>query len=128
MGFSAQYAVYFRAHKSIRYELSPAAPVISAVQVLIGMNAGSSSKRFKDLGGMATRIGAQRTKPTVLFIAIGEAARAANFQLGVRLILPAVPSYAYDASIIPWSCVSGITAPYNVDGAARCADAGRCSR
>jgi lipid A ethanolaminephosphotransferase len=83
VGFSAQYAVYFRAHKSIRYELSPAAPVISAVQVLIGMNAGSSSKRFKDLGGMATRIGARRTKPTVLFIVIGEAARAANFQLGV---------------------------------------------
>jgi lipid A ethanolaminephosphotransferase len=81
-GRSAQYAVYFRAHKPIRYELSPSAPVISAVQVLIGVSAGSNSGPFKDLGGMAQRIGAERAKPTVLFIVIGEAARAANFQLG----------------------------------------------
>lgn len=82
MGFSAQYAVYFRAHKSFRYELSPSAPVISGIQVLIGMSAGSGSNRFKDMGGTATRIGGQRTKPMVLFIVVGEAARAANFQLG----------------------------------------------
>ncbi|HEY5757249.1 MAG TPA: phosphoethanolamine--lipid A transferase, partial [Steroidobacter sp.] len=105
IGFSAQYAVYFRAHKPIRYELSPSAPVISAVQVLIGMSAGSSSGSFKDLGGMAKRIGAGRTKPTVLFIVIGEAARAANFQLG-GYDRPTTPRLASMKEVVYFSDVS----------------------
>jgi lipid A ethanolaminephosphotransferase len=105
MGFAAQYAVYFRAHKSIRYELSPAAPAVSAVQVLIRMSAGSSSKRFKDLGGMATRTGPPRARPTVLFVVVGEAARAASFQLG-GYGRPTTPRLASMTDVVYFSDVS----------------------
>ena len=79
---SAQYAVYLRAHKSIRYELSPAAPVVSAAQVLLRMSGDHGVPRFVDLGQVGTPAGAPHAKPTVLFIVVGESARAANFQLG----------------------------------------------
>jgi lipid A ethanolaminephosphotransferase len=81
VSFSANYAVYLRAHKPIRYTLSPAAAVVSAVRLATEPR----PDRYRPLqhpGGLAHRVSPPRPKPLVLFIVVGETARASNFQLG----------------------------------------------
>jgi lipid A ethanolaminephosphotransferase len=78
---SANYAVYLREHKPIRFALSPAAPVSSAAE-LVAHRHGANVGPLKDPGGVAQRVAAPHAKPLVLFIVVGETARAANFQLG----------------------------------------------
>jgi lipid A ethanolaminephosphotransferase len=81
VGFSANYAVYLRAHKPIRYTLSPAAAVVSAVRVATQPRP-DRHHPLQDPGVTAHRISPPRPKPLVLFIVVGETARAGNFQLG----------------------------------------------
>lgn len=78
---SASYAVFFREHKPIRYTLSPAAPVTSLVVGLVGTHGPKHSAPLVDLAGNVHRLATAHTKPLVLFIVIGETARAANFEL-----------------------------------------------
>lgn len=78
---SANYAVYLRAHKPIRFTLAPAAPITSTLSLV---TRGRSVKQFAllDPGGAARRITRPQAKPLVLFVVVGETARAASFQLG----------------------------------------------
>lgn len=79
---SANYAVFFREHKPVRYLAIPAAPVASLVGL---MNEGSAHDPHRPLlnpAGKSQRVAAPQAKPLVLLLVIGETARAANFQLG----------------------------------------------
>jgi lipid A ethanolaminephosphotransferase len=79
---SADYAVFFRAHKTIRYALSPAAPVVSFARLLSAKEKRDPRAPLIDPAGNVQRVGAVHDKPLVLFLVVGETARAADFQLG----------------------------------------------
>jgi len=77
----ANYATFFRQHKPVRFTLSPAAEVVSMAELLADTR-GKASASLLDPAGAAERTAAPAPKPLVLFLVIGETARAANFQLG----------------------------------------------
>lgn len=79
---SANYAVFFREYKPIRFSLSPVAPIASIAGLLSRENARDARQPLLDPAGNVHRIAAAQAKPLVLFLVIGETARAANFQLG----------------------------------------------
>jgi lipid A ethanolaminephosphotransferase len=78
---SASYAVFFREHKPIRFELSPSAPVTSAIALLIDENKGPRGPLI-NASGHPQRGAVSASKPLVLVMVVGETARAANFELG----------------------------------------------
>lgn len=78
---SANYATFFREHKPVRFTLSPSAEVISMAGLLADTQ-GKSNAPLIDPGGHVERTAAAAPKPLVLFLVIGETARAANYQLG----------------------------------------------
>lgn len=79
---SADYAVFFREHKPIRFSLSPAAPVSSTAGLMADGHGTDVNRPLLDPAGNVQRVGSPHVKPLVLFLVIGETARAANFQLG----------------------------------------------
>lgn len=79
---SADYATFFRQHKPVRYTLNPVAQVVSMIALLAGSRDSHAHEPLIDPAGKVERIGAPSAKPLVLFLVIGETARAANFQLG----------------------------------------------
>lgn len=78
---SANYATFFREHKPVRFTLSPSAEVISMGGLLADTKRKANAPLI-DAGGNVERTAAAAPKPLVLFLVIGETARAANFQLG----------------------------------------------
>ena len=80
---SSSYAVFLRQHKPVRYALIPAAPVSSLVGLLISHGKHEHTGPLSNPAGKAQRIAAATDrKPLVVFLVIGETARADNFQLG----------------------------------------------
>jgi lipid A ethanolaminephosphotransferase len=79
---SANYAVFFREHKTIRYALSPAAPVVSFAGLLAAKEKRDPHAPLIDPAGNVQHTVAVNDKPLVLFLVVGETARAADFQLG----------------------------------------------
>lgn len=79
---SANYAVFFRQYKPIRYALSPAAPIVSLAGLLSTHERRDPNTPLIDVSGNVQRTAASERKPLVLFLVVGETARAANFQLG----------------------------------------------
>jgi lipid A ethanolaminephosphotransferase len=79
---SANYAVFFREYKPVRYALSPAAPVVSLAGLLSAHERRDPRVPLIDVAGNVQRTAAPARKPLVLFLVVGETARAANFQLG----------------------------------------------
>ena len=79
---SANYAVFFREYKPIRYALSPAAPIVSLAGLLSAHERRDPHAPLIDVAGNVQRTEAPERKPLVLFLVVGETARAANFQLG----------------------------------------------
>jgi lipid A ethanolaminephosphotransferase len=97
--FSANYAVLFREHKPVRYALSPAAPIVSLAGVLSARERDPHAPLI-DVAGNVQRTAAPARRPLVLFLVVGETARAANFQLGgyaraTNPRLQAVPGLVY---------------------------------
>ena len=82
LGCSRDYAVYLREYKPIRFTLSPAAPVWSALELIAQGNRGAERDRLANPAGASTRVAPAGGRPFVLFVVVGETARAANFQLG----------------------------------------------
>jgi lipid A ethanolaminephosphotransferase len=78
---SASYASFFREHKSTRYFLNPASAVYGAFNLLASQQAEAHHGAVVDIGGQLTRAAAGDGKPVVLFLVIGETARASNFKL-----------------------------------------------
>ncbi|MFC4310833.1 phosphoethanolamine transferase [Steroidobacter flavus] len=79
---SADYATFFREHKPIRYTLNPIAQIVSMTGLLAGSRESRANEPLIDPAGKVERTAATSAKPLVLFLVIGETARAANFQLG----------------------------------------------
>ncbi|HEY0686780.1 MAG TPA: phosphoethanolamine--lipid A transferase [Steroidobacter sp.] len=79
---SADYATFFRAHKPIRYTLNPVAQVVSMIGMVADSRDSRADQPLADPAGKVERTAAPAAKPLVLFLVIGETARAANFQLG----------------------------------------------
>lgn len=79
---SASYAVFFREHKPIRFALSPAAPVASALQLFVDQGNGRPNGPVINVSGPTRRESPPKAKPLVIVIVVGETARADNFQLG----------------------------------------------
>ena len=79
---SADYAVFLRQHKPIRFALVPAAPVASFAGLLSASHAARAQGSLLNPAGSAVRTVAAQTRPLVIFIVVGETARAGNFQLG----------------------------------------------
>ena len=79
---SADFAVFFREHKLVRYTLSPSAAATSMIGILAGSHDGDASQPLIDPAGNVQHTAAATARPLVLFLVVGETARAANFQLG----------------------------------------------
>lgn len=77
---SAHYAVFFREHKPLRYTVVPVAPTVSAIGLASNSSHNDKGPLIK-AGGAVTRIGAATRRPLVIFLVVGETARAADFQL-----------------------------------------------
>jgi lipid A ethanolaminephosphotransferase len=96
---SANYAVLFREHKPVRYALSPGAPIVSLAGLLSARQRDPHAPLI-DVAGNVQRTEAPARRPLVLFLVVGETARAANFQLGgyaraTNPRLQAVPGLVY---------------------------------
>jgi len=78
---SASYAVFLREHKEIRLALIPAAPV-SSIARLMGSGAHETRGPLLNPAGISVRTEVSQQRPLVVFIVVGETARAENFQLG----------------------------------------------
>ncbi len=79
---SADYAVFFRQHKPIRFTLVPFAPVTSLIELVSQDNGRHADETLLNPAGQTRHVGATRARPLVIFLVIGETARAANFALG----------------------------------------------
>jgi lipid A ethanolaminephosphotransferase len=80
---SADYAVFLRENKPIRFTLSPVAPISSLASVITAHAHGADrNEPLLDPAGNVQHVAPPHAKPLVLFLVIGETARAANFQLG----------------------------------------------
>jgi lipid A ethanolaminephosphotransferase len=79
---SANYATFFREHKPVRFTLSPSAEVVSMAGLLADTQRSKGDAPLIDPSGRVEHTAAAAPKPLVLFLVIGETARAANFQLG----------------------------------------------
>jgi lipid A ethanolaminephosphotransferase len=79
---SANYAVYFREHKPVRFMLMPAAPVSSLIGLLGEGRDRHAHTPLLNPAGSSQRVALKRTRPLMLFVVVGETARAENFQLG----------------------------------------------
>ncbi len=79
---SAGYASFLREHKPLRYFLNPVVPVYNAARLWMASAPPLEKAALADVGGVATRTEDGVARPLVLFLVVGETARAANFQLG----------------------------------------------
>ena len=78
---SADFATFFREHKPVRFALSPGAEVVSMAS-LVATREANANAALIDPSGVEKHTAPVAAKPLVLFVVIGETARAANFQLG----------------------------------------------
>ena len=79
---SADYATFFREHKPVRYTLNPVAQIVGMIGLIAASNNSKANAPLIDPAGKIERTATSSAKPLVLFLVIGETARAANFQLG----------------------------------------------
>lgn len=81
--FSAHYSAFVREHKALRYWLSPGSAVQATVQYVRKTLPEAAGDTFIDDSGTTMRVntGSSR-KPLLVFLVVGETARAANFGLG----------------------------------------------
>ena len=112
---AASYAVFFREHKPIRFELMPLAPVTSAIGLLIDERRAPQGPLI-EASGVAQRTMPPNARPIVLVLVIGETARAANFQLGgyARATTPqlaANPGVVYFPNVTSCGTSTAISVP-----------------
>lgn len=81
--FSAYYSSFIREHKSLRYLLSPAAAIQGTIQYARSTVPDKEGNRLENRAGATVNVAANSgAKPLLLFLVVGETARAQNFQLG----------------------------------------------
>ncbi|TCS38380.1 lipid A ethanolaminephosphotransferase [Paucimonas lemoignei] len=81
--FSAHYSSFLRKHKPLRYLLTPAAAVQGTIQYARSIIPDAHANLLVDKTGTTIRPAANAgDKPLLMFLVVGETARAQNFQLG----------------------------------------------
>jgi lipid A ethanolaminephosphotransferase len=79
--FSANLASFLREHKPLRYLLTPTAFVYNAVANVVHKS--EAPRRVAYIEGPVEKLtGAQGVRPLLVFLVVGETARAQNFELG----------------------------------------------
>tara|TARA_R110001592_G_scaffold217488_6_gene471229 strand:+ start:5422 stop:7071 length:1650 start_codon:yes stop_codon:yes gene_type:complete len=79
--FSSQYASFFREHKQVRYYISPAYPLYSALQLAASSLPKSAPLPFQSLGAMANILETPSAHSELVILVVGETARADHFSL-----------------------------------------------
>jgi lipid A ethanolaminephosphotransferase len=79
---SARYTSFLHEHKTVRYFLNPVVAVYNTLRLSLGTAPRLANVAIAETTTPATRVADGATRPLVLFLVIGETARAANFQLG----------------------------------------------
>ena len=104
LSFSGHLASYLREHKPLRFLINPANVIYGVVSYALG--AGKSTHPLVDIEGPVERIaGAQGDKPMLVFLVVGETARAANFELG-GYARPTNPNLRRTGGVLYFSDVS----------------------
>ncbi|MBB5187556.1 lipid A ethanolaminephosphotransferase [Zhongshania antarctica] len=80
-GFSSQYASFFREHKTVRYYISPAYPIYSAMQFAASFAPTSAPLPFMGLDAMANILETEDAHAELVILVVGETARADHFSL-----------------------------------------------
>jgi lipid A ethanolaminephosphotransferase len=112
---SAQYATFLREHKPVRYTLNPTAQIVSMAALLAASDA-APNQPLIDAAGAIEHTSAVASKPLVLFLVIGETARAANFQLGgyqrsTNPELAQIPSLVYFSNVSACATSTALSVP-----------------
>lgn len=81
LGFSAHLAAFLREHKPLRYLVNPVNVIYGSVHLALADASGT--RTLRDIEGPVERVaGGTGTKPLLVFLVVGETARAASFELG----------------------------------------------
>jgi lipid A ethanolaminephosphotransferase len=78
----AQYASFLREHKALRYLIAPGNVINGGIGYFRQGSSTDVPSEVADLESPVSRTAAATKKPLVMFVVIGETARARNFQLG----------------------------------------------
>jgi lipid A ethanolaminephosphotransferase len=78
----AQYASFLREHKALRYLIAPGNVINGGIGYFRQGGSTDVPSEVADLESPVSRAAAAGKKPLVMFVVIGETARAQNFQLG----------------------------------------------
>ncbi|MDB5864865.1 MAG: lipid ethanolaminephosphotransferase [Betaproteobacteria bacterium] len=78
----AQYASFLREHKALRYLIAPGNVINGGIGYFRQGSSTDVPSEVADLESPVSRTAAATKKPLVMFVVIGETARAQNFQLG----------------------------------------------
>ncbi|MCS6947746.1 MAG: phosphoethanolamine--lipid A transferase [Steroidobacteraceae bacterium] len=76
------YASFLREHKPLRYLLNPLSTISAATRLLAARFQHDGPVALQDTGGAVIFVDPRTARPLLLFLVIGETARAANFGLG----------------------------------------------
>lgn len=79
--FSSQYASFFREHKQVRYYISPAYPLYSALQLAASSLPKSAPLPFQSLKAVANILERPSAHAELIILVVGETARADHFSL-----------------------------------------------
>ena len=79
--FSSQYASFFREHKTVRYYISPAYPIYSALQFAASFAPTSAPLKFVELNAVANILETPAAHAELIILVVGETARADHFSL-----------------------------------------------
>ena len=79
--FSSQYASFFREHKTVRYYISPAYPIYSALQLAASFAPTSAPRQFVELNAVANILETPAAHAELVILVVGETARADHFSL-----------------------------------------------
>jgi lipid A ethanolaminephosphotransferase len=80
LALSAHFATFLREHKPLRYLLAPMNVIYGSARH--GLARARPARELADVAGPVERLANPTRRPVLLFLVIGETARAANFELG----------------------------------------------
>ena len=79
--FSSQYASFFREHKSVRYYVTPAYPIYSALQFAGSFSHIDTDLPFKSFDAISSILEDETDHKELIILVVGETARADHFSL-----------------------------------------------
>jgi lipid A ethanolaminephosphotransferase len=103
---STSYASFLREHKPLRYLINPSGVLVSSSRLALGNLVAERPRQLLDTGGPVSRVaGSSSKRPLLVFLVIGETARAADIGLG-GYARQTTPELAARADVIYFSDVT----------------------